>query len=150
MSAGGELGVQLGGSLQKAPQARGVSPVFLAGLFHDSRPDEILKFFVSPQTQHFLSAPGRVAITEIRVDDVEKSFELERGFFGKHCCQFLSDAIWPASGKAVSSFHRRIMRIFGQKSSADASNRPEIAFPADFRPTGNLDHEQRVPTASTA
>lgn len=133
MSPGGKLCVQLGGSFQKAPQPRGVASIFLAGFFHDSRPDEILKFLVSAQAQHFLSAPGRVAITEIRVDDVEKRFELERGFFGKHCCQFLSNAIWPASGKAISSFHRRTMRIFEQKSSPDASNRPETLTTSDQR-----------------
>ncbi len=76
-----EFGVQLGGGFQKSAKGRSITAILIAVLFHDARADKVLKFFVSPEAEHFLAAAALIPVAEIGVNDVEKGFELKRRFF---------------------------------------------------------------------
>ena len=79
----------------------GQALVFLAGLLHRATGDQILKFFIGAQTQHFLAAAGGITGTQIFVHDIEELLELEGGAAGKHRHQFLGDEIRNPAGECV-------------------------------------------------
>ncbi|MCA1658819.1 MAG: hypothetical protein LC627_05930 [Verrucomicrobiaceae bacterium] len=95
---------------------RGSKPlIFLAGLFHGATGHEVLKFFVSAETQHLFAAAGRIPGSEILVHDIEELFEFEGGTSGEHRHQLLGDKIGDSTGECIfleNSHRARIISPF--------------------------------------
>lgn len=71
--------------------------VFLAEFFNQTPCHEILKFFISSQAKHFLTAAHRVANLEIRKNPFEKVIETEDFLFGQDIAKFISNMVWKAT-----------------------------------------------------
>ena len=71
--------------------------VFLAGLFNQTAGHQILKLFVGPQPQHFLSSAHRIAQLEIGKYPLEQIVETEYFLLGKNIHKFIGDMVRKAA-----------------------------------------------------
>lgn len=71
--------------------------VFLADLLNQTTGDEVLQFFVSTQTEHFLSAAHCIAQLEIRKDPLEQVIETENLLFRKNTAKLIGDMVRKAA-----------------------------------------------------
>jgi len=67
--------------------------VFLAELFNQSAGDEILEFFVSSQTEHFLAAAHCISQFKICKDPLKQIIETEDFFLCENTAKFIGDMI---------------------------------------------------------
>ena len=67
--------------------------VFLASLTDRPTGDEILKLFVSTETEHFFAAAGRIPGPQIFVHDIKELLELERCTAGEDRNQFFGHKV---------------------------------------------------------
>ena len=85
----------------------GEAAVFFAGFFDHAAGDEVLKFLVGAEAEHFFSTAGGVAGPEALVDDVEELLEFEgSAFFGKGGDELFSHQIRETTRERTFSLHK--------------------------------------------
>jgi len=74
-------------------QRRRVSLVGFTTFLYYPSGYQILKFFVSTQTQHLFASAGRIPLTKIFVNDLEQLLKLKRLPLRKYGYEFFGDKI---------------------------------------------------------
>lgn len=72
-------------------------------LFDQAAGDEILKFLVGAETEHFLPAADGISGLQVLIDDLKKVVKPEGLFVRKYGDQFISYMIWNPSRESCST-----------------------------------------------
>ncbi len=136
-------------------EGRGQPFVFLARLFHRASRDQILKFFIRAQPQHFLASAGGVSGAQVFMHDIEKLLELERGAARKDCNQLLGDEVRNPAGERVflQNGHKALTITCPRKNGSKFSRRtqqtqPDKAFEPFAEGRGNYGSGSGVSSGS--
>ena len=112
-------------------RAAGKPLYFLPVFLHRAPRDQILKFFIRAQPQHFLASAGGITGTQVFMHDIEKLLELERGAARKDCNQLLGDEVRNPAGERVflQNGHKALTITCPRKNGSKFSRRMQQTQP---------------------